>query len=674
METHGFLYISGMLRFALITFLCFWLTTGIAQLSNKQNAQIDSLKQVIESAIHDSSIVNAYLEWDNIIYISDPELDLQLNKKIIEICNENLVNKLSVKSNGFFQNIMAGSYNNIGIIYMDQGNYEQALEYYDKNLKICQEIGDKSGMASSYNNIGIIFDLQGNYEQALAYYDKSLKINQKIGDKKGMADALGNIGIIYMDQGNYEQALEHYYKSLKIKEEISYKRGMAISYNNIGFIYAKQGNYEKALAYYNKSLKINQKIGDKKRMADSYVNIGFIYKYQGNYTKALDLGKKSLALAQEVGAVEEIKLASELLYDVCKKTGQPDQALEMYEIYIEMHDSIINEENTRALIQQEYKYKYEKEQAVVDAKHQEETNLSAEREKRQQLISYGTGAGLVLVLVFAFMIFNRFKLTKKQKEVIEQKNKHITESISYARRIQEASLTSTEYLDKVLDDYFIFYQPRDIVSGDFYWVYKIDEDKVMVAICDCTGHGVPGAFMSMISTSLLNEIVIENSIIQVDQVLINMRNRIIKALKQDKEKAEALDGLDMTLILIDKSRQTLHFASAGHTLYIARNGSVLENKGDPYPVGFFFGREKPFSSKEIALQKGDVVYMTSDGFIEQFGGKDNKMFGYEKFKKLIAGCKDQPMEEQRKQFYQTFNNWKGGSRQIDDICVMGVRI
>ena len=669
-----------MLRLALITFLCFWITTGIAQLSNKQNAQIDSLKQVVESAIHDSSIVNAYIEWDNIIYISDPELDLELNKKIIEICNENLANKLSVKSNGFFQKIIAGSYNNIGIIYMDQVNYEQALEYYDKNLKICQEIGDKSGMASSYNNIGIIYHEQGNYEQALAYYQKILKIyleiadNLELADKKGMANALGNIAIIYLDQGNYEQALEYDDKSLKIYQEISYKRGMAISYNNIGFIYAKQGNYGQALEYFDKSLKIREEIGDKKGMADSYINIGLIYKDQGNYTKALDLGKKSLALAQEVGAVEEIKLASELLYDVCKKTGQPAQALEMYEIYIEMRDSIINEENTRALIQQEYKYKYEKEQAVVDAKHQEEMNLSAEREKRQQLISYGTGAGLVLVLVFAFLIFNRFKLTIKQKEVIQQKNKHITESINYARRIQEASLTSTEYLDKVLDDYFIFYQPRDIVSGDFYWVYKIGEDKVMVAICDCTGHGVPGAFMSMISTSLLNEIVIENSIIEVDQVLINMRNRIIKALKQNKDKAEALDGLDMTLILIDKSRQTLHFASAGHTLYIARNGSVLENKGDPYPVGFFFGREKPFSSKEIALQKGDVVYMTSDGYIEQFGGKDDKMFGYEKFKKLIAGCKDQPMEEQRKQFYRTFNNWKGGSRQIDDICVMGVRI
>jgi len=212
------------------------------------------------------------------------------------------------------------------------------------------------------------------------------------------------------------------------------------------------------------------------------------------------------------------------------------------------------------------------------------------------------------------------------------------------------------------------------VSGDFYWAYGIDKDQVIVAVCDCTGHGVPGAFMSMISTSLLNEIVIENCVTQVDLVLSNLRSRIIKMLKQDKDKAEALDGLDMTLLLLDKKKKTVQFAGAGHTLYFTRDAKVLETKGDPYPVGYFFGRHKPYSSKEIVLQKGDMLYMTSDGFAEQFGGKDDKMFGYAKFKKLISGCKDQPMEQQKETFYRAFKNWKGSQRQIDDICVMGIRV
>ncbi|HIA35213.1 MAG TPA: tetratricopeptide repeat protein, partial [Flavobacteriales bacterium] len=568
---------------------------------------------------------------------------------------------------------IAISYNNIGWTYKNQGNYEKALEYYYKSLKISEEIGDKEGIADSYDNIGRTYNDLGNYEKAMVYHYKSLKIFEEIGDKRGIATSYTCIGLIYWKQGKYKQALEYHYKSLKIDEERGDKRGIAASIHNLGLIYQEQGNYEKAMEYYSRSLKMT--IPENKRLISiSLETMGGLYYDQGNLTKALALGSKALQLAQEVKGLARIRDAANILFKTYKAMGNTNKALEMYELYIQMSDSIVNEENTRALVQQEYKYKYEKEQAVADAKHNEEMNLSAEREKRQQLISYGAGGGLLLVLVFAFLIYNRFKKTQKQKKVIQQKNRHITESITYARRIQEASLTSIGYLNKILNEYFILYEPRDIVSGDFYWAYEIDNDKVMIAVCDCTGHGVPGAFMSMISTSLLNEIVIENSITQVDQVLDQMRSRIIKALKQDKDKAEALDGLDMTLLLMDKSKKMLHFAGAGHTLYIARDGNILEEKGNPYPVGYFFGRHKPYSSKEIALQKGDMLYMTSDGFTEQFGGKDDKMFGYAKFKKLISDSKDQPMEAQKEAFYRSFKNWRGSQRQIDDICVMGVRV
>ena len=562
---------------------------------------------------------------------------------------------------------------NIGEVLIEQGNYSKAINYYMRSLKIREELGNKMGIADSYNKMGILYDMQKDYPKALEHFKSSLRLYEDVSFKEGMAYALNNLGYVYSDMGDNKKAMNYYSRSLKIKEDIKDNRGIANTLNNIGEIYNESENYVQALNYYMRSLKLREEISDKRGIASSLINIGSLSFNQGNYYEALDLGNKSLALTQEVGLVIETKEASALLYKIYKKTGHAHKALEMYKLHITMRDSISNEENTRALVQQEYKHKYEKEQAVADAKYQKEMNLSTEREKHQQLISYGAGGGLVLVLVFIFLIYNRFKKTQRQKLVIQQKNRHITESISYARCIQEASLTSMEYLDGILTEYFILYEPRDIVSGDFYWAYKIDNDKVMIAVCDCTGHGVPGAFMSMISTSLLNEIVIENSIIQVDQVLSHMRSRIIKALKQDKDKAEALDGLDMTLLLMDKNKKTIHFAGAGHTLYIARNENILEEKGNPYPVGYFFGRHKPYSSKEIALQKGDMLYMTSDGFTEQFGGKEDKMFGYAKFKKLISDSKDQPMETQREAFYRSFKNWRGAGRQIDDICVMGVR-
>ena len=553
---------------------------------------------------------------------------------------------------------------NIGGVYREQGNYEKALAYYSKPIKIFEEIDDKGGIAWSYSNIGKTYQEQGDFEQALGYHNKSLKIREEIGHL-ARADSYKNIGLICKEQGNYEKALEYYYKSLKIKEEMDDKSSMATLYNNIGNICKIKGKFDEALAYYDKGLKIAEQLGHKKGISNSYINLAWHSFDENNYTKALIFSKKALDLAQEAGVVIEMRNASEILYKAYKKAQQPAMALEMHELYITMRDSINSIKNKEATIKLEYQHEYEKEKAMDDAKNR------AQLEK-QQLLTYGTGAGLLLVLGFSLLIFNRFKVTKKQKGVIQQKNKHITESINYARRIQTASLTSKEYLDEVLNEYFIFYQPRDIVSGDFYWTHEIDKDKVMVAVCDCTGHGVPGGFMSMISISLLNEIVVEKGITKVDEVLGELRSQIIRALKQEQEGAEALDGLDMTLLLLDKNKLSVDFAGAGHTLYQTRGKEIIEHKGNSFPVGYFFGREKPYTRKEIKLEKGDLLYMTSDGFTEQFGGKENKLYGIKRFKNLILASNDLSMEEQKEKFSRSYKTWKGAKKQIDDVCLMGI--
>ena len=561
-----------------------------------------------------------------------------------------------------------------GVSFGIRGNYKEALIQFQKCLNIQEEIGDKRSLAPTYNNIGLIYDKLGNYEQALAYHQKSLKIAEETGDKKGMAMSYNNIGVICKMKGNYEQALAYFQRGLTLDKEIDNERGLAESYRNIGLLYKDQGNTKEVLLHLQKSLKLYVEVGDKRGMSSSYKNLGDLYLDQGNYTQALDMGKKALVLAQEVGVVIEIKLASALLYDIYKKTGQPVKALEIQELYITMNDSLNSIENRDAAIKLEYQYKYEKEQAVADAKHKEEMSLSAEREKRQQLISYGTGAGLILVLVFAFLIFNRFKLTREQKKVIEQKNNHITESIRYAKRIQDASLVSKQNIDKALDDYFIYFKPKDIVSGDFYWVHEIDKDKVMVAVCDCTGHGIPGAFMSMISTSLLNEIIIENGVTQVNAVLDTMRTQLIKVLHQHEDNVETMDGLDISLLLVDKKNRKIDFAGAGHKLYITGKEGCKEIKGNYYPVGYLFGREKPFTMKKLQLEDGETIYLTSDGFTDQFGGKNRTKFGRPAFKQLLISIKDEAMAEQKTIVEKTMAKWKGDTEQVDDILVMGVRV
>ena len=639
---------------------------GVAlKILNKQESAIEAWKKALinfEFIGDREHMNNAYTKIAQTSSdIGDYQTAIEYNRKSINIA------KVSGDKKEMFWKSME-----LSQCFQVLGDFDKSLNLILEAIEIALEINLKPGLVRGYMTLGLIHSEQGNSEKAMEYYNKSLKIAEESGDKRGKITLYCNIGNIYYMENNYEKALDYYNRGLKISEEINYTRTGSI-HNSIGRIYLKQDNNEMAMQYFKINLMIAEETNDKRGLFSAYNNFGDAYFIQAKYTKALFFGEKALGLAQEIGGVKEIVLSSKLLFNAYKKTNQPNKALEMYELYIQMRDSIINEENTKALVQQEYKYQYEKEQAVAEAKYLKELALSEEREKRQKVISYGAVTGMAMVLIFAFLIYNRFKLTKKQKEVIQEKNKHITESITYARRIQEASLTTQDYLGKILNEYFILYQPKDIVSGDFYWAHEIDKDLIMVAVCDCTGHGVPGAFMSMISTSLLNEIVIENGVTRVDHVLDNLRSHIIKALKQDKENSESMDGLDMTLLLIDKEKKTIQFASAGHTLYLARKGEVIEEKGNPFPVGFLFGREIPFSSKEIELQKGDMLYMTSDGFTEQFGGKENKMYGYRKFRKLIIDCSHQPMEQQKKQFYRSFKNWRGSQKQIDDICVMGLR-
>ena len=628
------------------------------------------------------------------------------------------------------KNGIASSLGNIGVIYANQGDYPKAIEYYTKSLKIKEELGDKYGIANSLANIGRIYSDQGDYAKAIDYYTRSLKMKEEIGDKNGIATILNNIGRIYSDQGDYAKAIDYYTRSLKMKEEIGDKNGIATILNNIGRIYSDQGDYAKAIGYYTRCLKIDKETGNKEGIAMSLHNIGTIYQGQGDYTKALDyktrslnireeLGNKSgiassllsigityydqgdfakalkkstkaLSIAQEIGAIQQIKFASKSLWETYKKLGKHDQSLEMHELYIEMRDSMLSIENKEAIIQQEFKYKYEKEQALADAKHQEQMALSAEREKRQQLIAYSAGGGLVMVLLFAFFILNRLQVTRRQKKVIEEQKqkveeqkqvveeqkqkveeqkKDITDSIRYAENIQKALLPAEEDLS-LLPEGFVLFQPKDIVSGDFYWMQH-HKDRVYFAACDCTGHGVPGAFMSMIGSSLLDEAVVEKGITQPNEIFLEVRKGFIGALKQTEE-TDQKDGMDAVLCSWNKNG-TLQYSMAYNPLLLIRKGEVLEAKPDKQPVGFHTSEHKPFTHHEHKLEKGDTVYIFSDGYPDQFGGKKDKKFMMKNFKKLLLSIQDKTMNEQKTILETTMAEWKGDTEQVDDILVMGVR-
>ena len=575
---------------------------------------------------------------------------------------------------------MSSSYNNIGNIYKGQGNYEKALEYHENSLKIKEEKDDKKGMGTSYNNIGNIYSNQRNFEKALEYHEKSFKIKEEIGDKKGMADSYNNIGTISSDQGNNEKALEYYEKSLKIFELIGDKQGIGDSYNNIGNIYKDQGNDEKALDYFEKCLKILEEIGDKKGIGLSYLNIGVIYQKQGNDEKSLKYLLMSKKIWEEINLITFLNETAKVLTVVYEKLDKPQKALENYKLHVKFKDSLAKMDGIEKERQRQFNEQYLLDKQADSIKYaneitiqKAETKAKEEEIKTQRIIEGVLIVGILLVIGFLVFVYKQLNTTKAQKLVIEEKQQEITDSINYAKRIQDAMMTSSGYIKDVLPESFIYFNPKDVVSGDFYWAFANQSDHVFFTVADCTGHGVPGAFMSMIGTSLLNKIIIENKIKETDQILNELRLQIIKALNQ-REDGSQKDGMDISLCRLDMKNKTLQFSGAMNPLIHVCGDELNIHKGDPQPIGYLSGKETSFTSHSVKIKKGDMVYIFSDGFQDQFGGEKGKKYRSLKFRNLLQSISDKSTDEQKELIEQEFTSWLGDYEQIDDVCVMGVKV
>lgn len=266
---------------------------------------------------------------------------------------------------------------------------------------------------------------------------------------------------------------------------------------------------------------------------------------------------------------------------------------------------------------------------------------------------------------------------KVQRDLVVKQKDELIDSINYAKKIQTAMLPPEEYFHEFLPEVFILFKPRDIVSGDFYWIRQVNQYTILAA-ADCTGHGVPGAFMSMLGMSYLNEIVHRREITQANQVLNELRKQIRNSLRQYGKPEEAKDGIDMAICVIDEKNRYLQYSGANIPLYLIRNKNgtpeLREIKADRMPLGYYQGRFRTFTNREIELEFGDVLYLTSDGFIDQKGGKDGKKFLSKNFRDLLLKIHDEPFRDQKSTLERTITEWIGENSQIDDILVIGFRV
>jgi len=650
-------------------------------------------------------------EFDSILYFYQKSKTINNNENINKITNAKFNYLVGLtyhiqsdytkailyykKSLDFYKSLDSKSniincYSNIGVAFYNLGDYEKALENYFVSLEISETTKDSVHIAGLYSNIGAVCMEQEKLEDALDYYIKANYIATQIGSKPNIADTYRNIGEIYIEERKFDSVEIVYDKALEIYKELNDIRGEVIILNKFGRNYYQQTEYvdnlekkelfDKSLEFYNKSLSLNKEVNEVEEKINSYLGIGEVYLYKKQYYKAIKYLEKAEVMAERIESLVYIKSIQENLSKANAGIGNFKKAYYSHVLFKNLYDSLKNDENIELLTKTRMQYEFDKQQKEQEFIQAQKDLEYKQKQKRDRLIRIFILIGLFIVSVFSIQMMRSYQrkkrdneLLEKQKEEIEKQKEEITDSIIYAKRIQTAVLPPSSWVEENLPEHFILFRPRDIVSGDYYWMNKVD-NKIIVAAADCTGHGVPGAFMSMLGVSFLNEIVNKNNIVQPNIILNQLRSQVKHTLDQTGKEGEAKDGMDIALCVIDFDNMILQYAGAYNSLYLFRKGELIEIKADRMPIGIHIREKESFTNNEMALEKGDTLYIFSDGYADQFGGEKGGKFKTKNFKKLLADIQPKTMKEQHTILDKNIDDWRGDIEQIDDILVLGIRV
>ncbi len=615
----------------------------------------------------------------------------------------------------------------IGVAYYNLSDFQQALMYYQQALSYREQIGDSLGMAKTLGNIGNTYNELSDYAKAMDMELRCVKICEKIGAEDVLKNVLSSLGDVYKNTKEYPKSLEFHGRSLKLEEKSGNKGGMAQSLANIGQVHFLNKNFEVAKSFMEKALLMAGEAGDDYTVANTLMDLGTVYQNRKENLKALSyftdakskyatmedkvgvltadlsiasvytslnklkeaeqLSIRSIALAKELGLIEYEREGYQNLPEIYEKMKKPLQAYAAYKKYILLKDSVDNEANQKELVKHEMSYEFEKKESQMIAEEERRAAEAAAESKRQKLIIYGVSLGFLLVMVLAVIVYRNLQNNKRKNKiieaqkaevelknhVIEHKQKEIVDSITYAQRIQKALLASEALLTENLPEYFVYFHPKDIVSGDFYWA-TYSHNKFYLVTADSTGHGVPGAFMSLLNISFLNEAVNEKHLEKPNEILNHTRARLINSLKDDGSEEGGKDGMDCVLAAFDFKTNMLEYAAANNSFYLVRNGEVSSHAADKMPVGKSPRDHEPFTLRALQLEKGDTVYILTDGYPDQFGGPKGKKFMYKQLERLLLANSHLSMDEQKAILHQNLVDWMGDLEQVDDVLLIGIRV
>lgn len=668
-----------MKRYRLIVFAIL-LNACLAPFANAQTDLVDSLKRIALKVNRDSAsrlyvkIANIFTgvnsdsvrKYAAIARKTAPANKLTQGDVLIQFGNSyHMENKMDSALKYFNSGLIhftgmgnergiGKAYQSFALVKRSMNDYKGAIDDSRKALEIYEKAKWNLGIVNVSNNISNMYSSLHNYKEALTYSRNALRLSKALNDSVKYFEMMMQLGVRYNDIDKPDSAIYYLSGANSYFERNNFYAFLMVLNSNMANAYwAKNKNIAQTKTYLYKSMRYSDLSGSRDNLVPLYRDLSVCYILEGRKDSAEFYFYKTLALVDTLNNQKALEQTRNLqtMYETEKKELQiQNQSLELdVKEKQNAQKSQIIWLGTLALLGSGFFGII----AFINFRKSKKANLIIEHQKLQVEL--------------------KNKEVTQQKDLVEEKQKEIIDSINYARRIQQAVLTGEEVWNKVSKEHFILFKPKDIVSGDFYWAYNTPNGRSVFALADCTGHGVPGGFMSMLGNSFLNEIVVENKIFKADEILNRLRSKIIAALEQ-KGMTDQKDGMDIALCVWNKLDNTLEFAGANNPLWLLRDQELSEYKGDKMPIGTYLETLVPFSSTKITLQKDDILYLSTDGYADQFGGEKGKKMKYKPFMEFLMNIRSLSMSSQKAELEKSFESWKNNYEQVDDVSVIGIRV
>jgi serine phosphatase RsbU (regulator of sigma subunit) len=579
------------------------------------------------------------------------------------------------------------AYNSLADAYWFHSDYDKAQHFYFKAYRLSDSLHDQKAIAFSLYNIGWILCIQQHNYQSDKYLYQSLEIYESLKDTIGLLKIYNAIASYYVDRSNakkgerkyFDSAIIYFNKGIDCANKAKIHGDLGRIYGNLGDLFYQQGDFKTAIFYNEKSMLIHRKSQDSSSIIICLLNMGLCEMETGKVQEAINKFNIVSSYNQRHDIKDVQMLALRALAESNYKLKRFKEGFDYFEKYVTLKEMIDKEAYSTSISNLQGSYSLEKSEANV--KELKQANEIQElKNKKNKYFIFGLLTVALIVFVVAGLLFRQNKQKqitnlqlKEQNHIIAEKKLEIDNSIQYAKGIQQAILPNIHELTTHCPQSFVYYKPKDVVSGDFYWFGKVEEDFYCVA-ADCTGHGVPGALMSIIGIDKIVQAVFEKKISAPGEILSFLNSQIKQVLKQHSDKSKQMDGMDLALLKFNESLTEVEYSGANRPLIMVRNKTIVEYKADKLAIAGFTSNDQQFNTTKISLQKNDSLFIFTDGYADQFGGDDGKKFMSKNLKELLVSISELSSKEQEEKISTAFTDWKKSYEQVDDVLIIGITV